>query len=47
MTTCVCFGALPEQFTLDTNRLPPALPALFDDMFQQPGAVCSSEWELT
>lgn len=25
------------KFTLDTNRLPPALPALFDDMFQQPG----------
>ena len=25
------------KFTLDTNRMPPQLPVLFDDMFSQPG----------
>ena len=34
---CLWFDVL--QFTLDTNRMPPPLPALFEDMFQQPG-VC-------
>lgn len=26
-----------SQFTLETNKMPPQLPVLFDDMFSQPG----------
>ena len=35
LLTTLC--ATPGQFTLDTNKTPPALPVLFDDMFSQPG----------